>query len=80
MVKQYLTMSRPERRVLAKYLWNRGYWDATLAAHKAGLPERTMRFWFARLREGEDLEDKPRLGRPPVRTSTLRRLLAQIKR
>jgi DDE superfamily endonuclease/Transposase len=39
-----------------------------------------MRSYFARLRRGESLDERPRSGRPRKLTSTLRRQLAQLKR
>ena len=38
-----------------------------------------MQDYFKRLRRGESLDDRPRLGRPRKLTSTLRRQLGQIK-
>lgn len=37
-----------------------------------------MQSYFQKLTRGESLKDKPRSGRPPIRTSTLRRQLAQL--
>lgn len=53
--------------------------NATLASRLTGVKERTMQSYFARLRRGESLVDKPRSGRPPKLTATLRRQLGQIK-
>lgn len=72
--------ARHEARAAAKVLWEQGTRNAALASRLTGVKESTMRSFFARLRRGESLDERPRTGRPRKMTSTLRRRLAQLKR
>lgn len=68
-----------EQRAIARHFYEHQTQNAAEAARLTGISERTMQRYFAKLRRGQSLDDKPRSGRPRKVDTSLRNRLRAIK-